>query len=163
MRKYEAEEAQRAERERAERQRAEDAERAEAEQRARAVRQMLTEARKIDEIVSEGPTGDRYEMKSAFGVRQYDADTPAKLYQSVRDNVRNVDDEEEHEHALSQIKALVDRDKLNVEQAYMLRRLLRAINPLKKTPEELETEEAEEYEELRYVSDVFMDFYDEVD
>ena len=131
----------------------------ETEKKGREVREMVTEAREIDRIIQEGGTGEAYENKSAMR-GDYEAETPEERYKSARDNMSNVSDADDYKHAITQIKNLVDRGKVTIEQGYLLRRMLRGLNPLDKTPEELNTEEAEDYEVLSDASDVFNGFID---
>jgi hypothetical protein len=126
--------------------------------------QMLTELERIKEIAKQGPSG-KYRRLSAsagdYSSRNFpDLDSPAKLYQAIRDNIKNVSDEGDYTHATDQISTFLASGALQSEQGYMLRRLLREMNPLDQSPEELRREEAEDERINRDTSDALAAFHD---
>lgn len=126
--------------------------------------QMLAELERIKEIAKQGPSG-KYRRLSAsagdYSSRNFpDLDSPAKLYQAIRDNIKNVSAEGDYTHAMDQISTFLSSGALQSEQGYMLRRLLREMNPLDQSPEELRREEAEDERINRDTSDTLAAFHD---
>jgi hypothetical protein len=126
--------------------------------------ELLIELERIKDIAKQGPRG-KYRRLSAsrgdYGSRNFpDLDSPAKLYQALRDNIANVGTEGDYTHATDQISAFLASGALQSEQGYMLRRLLREINPLNQSSEELRREEAEDERSNRFWSDTLAEFHD---